>query len=432
MSNAAAFFDLDRTLIRSSSAPVFAEHMAHAGITEHRDIPLARLFLKFYEDVGESRIMMAPAKLSVRTNKGWDVAAVKAAAEGAAQELLGDIQPFAAGIFDKHRAAGRKLVLATTSPEPFVRPLAEANSVRLDRSYAYSDSYYDSPMLDSVAHPVAVNPDPNLTTTALIKGWPIRHLDKNEGVVKIAGREIQEWTRPFMRTELVAPFADISFEDVEKIPQSGGALLVFNHRSYFDPSVMGMLGARAGRNLRGLGKKEVFDVPIVGKLMAAVGGVRVERASGSDEPLVKAAEALAGGEIVMMAPEGTIPRGPAFFETELKGRWGAAKLAAMTKVPVIPIGLWGTEKVWPRSARLPNMMPSSRPQVSVRVGDPIKLGYTSPDADTKKIMKAIVALLPDEARVKRSPTAEELARTYPPGYTGDPTAEGDRRPGQDT
>src|SRR3546814_1883087 len=40
----------------------------------------------------------------------------------------------------------------------------------------------------------------------------------------------------------------------------------------------------------------------------------------------------------------TIPRGPAFFDPELKGRWGAAKLAAMTKAPVIPVGMWGTEQ----------------------------------------------------------------------------------------
>ncbi|MBT5753880.1 HAD-IB family hydrolase [Acidimicrobiales bacterium] len=474
MSHAAAFFDLDRTLIRSSSAPVFARYIAEAGITEHHDIPLANLFLKFYEEVGESRLTMVPAKLSVRTSRGWNVAAVAKASAAASQELLGDIQPFAAGLFEKHRADGLKLVLATTSPEAFVRPLAdalgfddvictkwksadgsylgeidgafvwgtekadavaawaEANDVRLDRSYAYSDSYYDSPMLDLVGHPVAVNPDPNLTMTATIKGWPIRHLDKNEGVVKIAGREIQEWSRPFMRPEIVAPYANITFDGLANIPETGGAILVFNHRSYFDTTVMGLLAARSGRNIRGLGKKEVFDAPIIGKLMAAIGGVRVERASGSDEPLLKAAEAIAGGEAVMIAPEGTIPRGPAFFETELKGRWGAAKLAAMTKAPVIPIGLWGTENVWPRSSRLPRLLPVDRPNVSAVVGEPVALDYTDVDADTTAIMKAIMALLPDEAREKRTPTADELARTYPPGYKGDPNAEAVRRPGTDT
>jgi len=474
MSTSAAFFDLDRTLIRSSSAPVFAKHIADAGIAKHRDIPFANLFLKYYENVGESRATMMPAKLSVRANNGWSVDAVETACRAASHELLDHIQPFASGIFDGHRAAGRTLVLATTSPEPFVRPLAEAlgfddviaskwkskdgqytgeldgpfvwgvekaqavaewaeaNGVRLDRSYAYSDSYYDSPMLDSVGNPVAVNPDPNLTATAVIKGWPIRHLDKNEGVIKIAGREVQEWTRPFMRPELVTPYANVTFAGLENVPQDGGAILVFNHRSYFDPTVMGMLAARAGRSVRGLGKKEVFDTPIIGKIMAAIGGIRVERASGSSEPLIKAAEAITGGEIVMIAPEGTIPRGPAFFDPELKGRWGAAKLAAITKAPVIPVGLWGTEHVWPRSSRLPNLLATTKPEVSATVGEPIDLSYASADEDTQTIMTSIVALLPDQARIKRNPTAEELALTYPSGYAGDPAAEAARRPGTDT
>jgi len=60
------------------------------------------------------------------------------------------------------------------------------------------------------------------------------------------------------------------------------------------------------------------------------------------------------------------------------------------------------------------------------------LAHRSPDADTKKIMKAITALLPPEARKRRTPTPEELARTYPRGYHGDPEAELDRRPGTDT
>lgn len=474
MATSAAIFDLDRTLIRGSSAPVFARHMTDAGIAEHREIPFANLFMKIYEEVGESRLTMAPAKYAVRAAKGWSVQAVRAAAQNAAREIVADLQPFAAGIIDEHRQAGRKLVLATTSPEPFVGPLAEelgfdaavctrwksdkgtylgelegpfvwgpakaeaieewakANDVRLDRSWAYSDSYYDSPMLDAVGNPVAVNPDAQLAATAMIKGWPIRHLDKNEGVIKIAGREIQEWGRPFMRPELIAPYADISFEDVDKIPSTGPAIIVFNHRSYFDPTVMGLLIAKAGRNIRGLGKKEVFDMPIIGRLMAGLGGVRVERASGSDEPLLKAAQALEGGEVVMIAPEGTIPRGPAFFDPELKGRWGAAKLATMTKVPVVPVGLWGTEEVWPRSARLPRLSPINRQPVTAKVGDPVELKYESLDADTALIMSAIMQLLPDEARQRHTPTEEELLSTYPPGYSGDPNAEADRRPGTDT
>ncbi|MEM7326494.1 MAG: HAD-IB family hydrolase [Actinomycetota bacterium] len=470
----AAVFDLDRTLIAGSSSTTIQRHLVAAGITGERDIPFADTLAKLYEQFGENWLMMQPAKLAARAASGWDVAKVEAACTAAAAELVDELQPFAKGIIEEHRSNGTKLVLATTSPEPFVRPLADAlgfddvvctrwksrngfftgemdgpfvwgrakadavaewatkHGVSLKKSYAYSDSYFDAALLDSVGNPVAVNPDAQLATTAVVKGWPIRHLDKSEGVVKVAGREIQDWTRPLMRPELVAPNVSFSFTGVENIPRTGPALVVFNHRSYFDPTVMGLVVAKAGRSVRGLGKKEVFDVPVAGRILKALGGVRVERATGSDEPLKHAAKSLAGGEVVMMAPQGTIPRGPAFFDPELKGRWGAARLAAMTGAPVIPVGLWGTEKVWPRSARLPKLSLTSRPEVSAVVGPPVELGLTDPDADTQAIMDALVALLPDEAREHRTPTEAELLATFPPGYTGDPNAETDRRPGTDT
>jgi putative phosphoserine phosphatase/1-acylglycerol-3-phosphate O-acyltransferase len=133
-----------------------------------------------------------------------------------------------------------------------------------------------------------------------------------------------------------------------------------------------------------------------------------------------------------MMPQGTIPRGPAFFDPVLKGRWGAARLAAMTGAPVIPVGLWGTEKVWPRSERLPNLLALGHPPtITIRVGQPVAgLTGESPDADTKRIMTAIAKLLPPEARKKRTPTDEELARTYPGGRIRD-TDEDNRRPGTD-
>jgi putative phosphoserine phosphatase/1-acylglycerol-3-phosphate O-acyltransferase len=102
------------------------------------------------------------------------------------------------------------------------------------------------------------------------------------------------------------------------------------------------------------------------------------------------------------------------------------------KVPVVPIGLWGTELVWPRSSRLPNILNiSSPPTIRVRVGEPITLRGKTADSNTKRIMKEIVALLPDEARVRRIPTDDELRRSYPSGYSGDPQRETERRPGTD-
>jgi putative phosphoserine phosphatase/1-acylglycerol-3-phosphate O-acyltransferase len=327
------------------------------------------------------------------------------------------------GVFDGPFVWGREKLKAA-------QQWAKANDVDLRASFAYSDSYFDGPLLAAVGNPVAVNPDPQLAVLARLRGWPVRHLDVSPGVAKVAGRELQEWLRPLNRPELV-PNARFEFSGVENIPASGPAILVFNHRSYFDASAVNLVIARSGRNARFLGKKEVFDVPIVGAIGRAFGGIRVVRASGSDEPLEAAAEALAGGELVSMAPQGTIPRGPAFFEPELKGRWGAARLAEMSGAPVVPVGIWGTEVVWPRNARVPRFG-LDRPLVQVKVGPPVELRRQDPEEDTRAIMAAIVELLPPEAREHRTPTPEELARTYPPGYRGDAALEGERRPGVDT
>ena len=58
------------------------------------------------------------------------------------------------------------------------------------------------------------------------------------------------------------------------------------------------------------------------------------------------------------------------------------------------MGLWGTEQVWPRNARLPRIDPLRRPLVTVRIGPPVDLTYDDPDTDTKRIMAALMDLLP--------------------------------------
>ena len=474
-SRAAAFFDLDRTLLSGGSGMVFSEAMRSAGLIT-RALPGERMVYGLFSRVGENLPSMMLARQGATMARGRSRDAVQAAAEAAADVLSGMIQPFAGPIIEQHKAAGRKLVMATTTPVDLVRPLAkrlgfddvvattygvnadgtydgsivgpfvwangkleavrawaERHNIDMAESYAYSDSVYDTPLLSSVGHPVAVNPDPRMLVMALARRWPVVHLDVPPGVPKlpVLDLEPQQLALAFTRPSSF-PFARWDIDGVHQIPAAGPAILVANHRSYFDATAVAMVVAQSGRTVRFLGKKEVFDAPIVGQLAKAMGGIRVERASGSDEPLRHAAEALQAGQMVALMPEGTIPRGKAFFDPELKGRWGAARLAAMTEAPVIPIGLWGTEKVWPRSARLPNILNvTNPPTVQIRVGPPVALKYRSADADTKRIMKAIVALLPDEAREHKEPTREELLRTFPSGYKGDPEAETTRRPGTD-
>lgn len=475
MAQGAAFFDLDRTLLSGASGPVLSEAMRDAGVVS-RKLPGERLLYGLFNRVGENLPSIGLARQAVRFVRGRAQSAMRDAGRQAGPVLAAAVQPYAPRLFDEHRAAGRPIVLATTTPYDLIAPFAEAlgiddviatrygvdaegnyngsidgpfvwaagklsavrdwavrHDVDLSESWAYSDSVFDSPLLSAVGHPVAVNPDPRLLALSILRRWPVLHLDVAPGVLKlpVLGLEVQDLARVFARPELI-PYARFDIEGTERIPVVGPAILVANHRSYFDAVAVALVIARSGRTARFLGKKEVFDAPVVGALVKAVGGIRVERASGSDEPLRAAADALAAGELVCLMPEGTIPRGRAFFDPVLKGRWGAARLATMSKAPVVPVGLWGTEQVWPRSSRVPNVLNlTSPPTIRVRVGDPVDLKYRSTAKDTERIMTAISALLPPESRVRREPTPDELARSFPPGYKGDPDAEPARRPGQD-
>ncbi len=472
-SREAAFFDLDRTLLAGASGPVFSEAMRAAGLLPDRRNPVEPLLFRVFNAIGENAPTMWFTRQAARVAKGWPIATVQGAAREAAPMLADLVLPYAHGLIEQHKAAGRAVVLATTTPEDLVRPMAEAlgfddvvatrygrdrdeydgtidgefvwgkgkaravrtwaeaHDIDLDASHAYSDSYYDVPLLSIVGHPHAVNPDPRLRGIATLRRWPTMWLDVPEGVPKFAGIEPQKAVLTVARPELF-PWVKVRIYGERRIPASGPAILVANHRSYFDPLAIGLMLGRTGRTVRFLGKKEVFDAPIVGDLARAMGGIRVDRGTGSDDPLHAAADALAAGEMVALMPQGTIPRGRELFKAELRGRWGAMRLAHETKVPVIPIGLWGTEKVWPRSSKLPNLTNVfNPPTVTVRVGRPVELEYDDVEADTVRMMAAITALLPPEGRRDHEPTPDELARALPSGQSDEPEHEADRRPGTD-
>ena len=474
MTSSAAIFDLDRTLLAGASGPVISAAMRDVGVLSSGPVPGESALFKLFNLVGENRLSMRMAREGARFAKGWERDAVREAGRRAAPILAAEVQPYALATIAEHRDAGRPVVMATTTPFDVIEPLAEilgmdgvvatrygvqkdgtydgtidgefvwgpgklravrswagANGVVVSQSWAYSDSWYDLPLLDAAANPTAVNPDPRLRAMAVALRWPITHFTAPQGVPRFGGIEPQTVAIPFLRPELF-PYARFDIRGTDRIPARGPAIIVANHRSYFDPVAMALTTAKAGRPVRSLGKKEVVDAPLVGALVRAAGVIRVDRASGSDEPLRAAVTALRAGDMVSLMPQGTIPRGRAFFDPELKGRWGAARLAALSGAPVIPVGIWGTEKVWPRSSRLPDVLNlTDPPDIRVRVGHAVDLDLIDPDEDTRSIMAAIADLLPAEARRQHDPSPEELARTLPPGYEGDPDAELDRRPGTD-
>lgn len=466
MPDAAAFFDLDRTLLLGASGPVISEALRRQGVLSERSVPGERALFGLFNVIGETLPSIFLTRQGARAAKGWPVAAVRDAALDVADRLVDLVEPFAIETIEEHRAAGRKLVLATTTPADLVRPFAErlgfddvlatqyritiddrgrevydgtidgefvwsagkarsvgvwatANLVELADSYAYSDSIFDTPMLAAVGHPVAVNPDPRLLVYATLRGWPRVWFNAPPGVPKPIGVEPQDVLARLARRAYL-PWLDLRIDGLEHLPADGGALLAANHRSYLDPLLVATAAAEVERPVRFLAKKEVTDAPIVGPLAVALGAIRVDRGSGSDEPLAVAGRALRAGELVALFPQGTIPRGEDFFDPQLAGRPGAARLAIGSQAPVVPVGIWGSELAWPRRSRVPYVLNlSDPPTITVRIGSPFRPSGTDPAAVTGELMGRIAELLPPEARHHSTPTAEELAATYPPGHPGE-------------
>ncbi len=452
----AVFVDLDRTLIRSASGPVFHGAMVAEGVLPAgRHLPGERYLYGFYNSFGETVPFMGLARAAARMMRGRSADRVRAAGKAAVEDLIDLVQPWAIDCLAAHRADGRLLVLATTSPHDLVDPLAEAlgfddviatryqevdgrytgrlvgkfmwgkgksdaarewgadHGIDLTDCHAYSDSFFDVPLLGAVGHAHPLNADPRLAAVAIARRWPLEYWDRPPGVPSVVGLEPYHLIRPFIRPESF-PYARFSVHGIEHIPAEGAVILASNHRSYFDVAALAIVAARLNRPVRFMGKQELFDAPVVGQLARALGGIPVDRGNGSGDPMARATAALRAGEVVIVLPQGTIPRGEKFFDTVLHGKTGAARLAADTGAPVIPIGLWGTEKVWPRAAKVPNVTNLRHPpRVTVSIGPPVALSHTDAVGDTATVMDAIVGLLPDEARQVHIPTDEELAATRP-------------------
>lgn len=188
--------------------------------------------------------------------------------------------------------------------------------------------------------------------------------------------------------------------DIDAIPTSGPVILAANHTSNLDPLVLGgWLVPRMPRRIHWLGKRELFDWPVIGWL-AANGGVHpVDRDAADVEAFRLARRILDDGQVLLVFPEGT--RSPTGALQE--ARDGVAMLALRTGATIVPLAVSGTDRVWPKGRTLPR--PGGR--VTLHVGAPIRLGEVIPaDADrrtakaaaTEAIMRRIAELLPPRQR----------------------------------
>jgi HAD superfamily hydrolase (TIGR01490 family) len=214
----AAFFDLDKTIIAKSSVLAFGKPFYREGLLSRRAIVRSIYAQVVYMLVGADEEKMEKLRVAMSNmTRGWNRDHVA----GIVRETLTEvIEPIiyaeALELFDDHHAAGREVVIVSSSPVEVVEPLAEFlgadgviatraavdsdgnytgelefyaygpskadaigelaedGRIDLDASYAYSDSITDLPLLECVGHPVAVNPDRDLLKIAREREWDVR------------------------------------------------------------------------------------------------------------------------------------------------------------------------------------------------------------------------------------------------------------------
>lgn len=157
-----------------------------------------------------------------------------------------------------------------------------------------------------------------------------------------------------------------TIEGKENIPREGGVIVASNHLSFIDSFAIPLA---APRQVRFLAKEEYWTGPGLGGFLrkgffSAVGMVPVNRhsASAAQESLDAALEVLRAGDAFGIYPEGTRSRDGRLY----RGRTGVAWLALTAQVPIVPVGLIGTEDIQPVGARFPRLA-----KVTVRFGKPI-------------------------------------------------------------
>lgn len=212
----AAFFDLDKTIIAKSSTLAFSKPFFDGGLINRRSV-LRSAYAQFvFASSGADQDQMDKMRRYLaELITGWDVDVVR---QSVAETLHTIIDPLvyeeAVQLIEEHQAAGRDVIIVSASGSEVVEPigsmlgadhviatklveqdgkytgeiefyaygenkatamqdLAKEKGYDLERSYAYSDSETDAPMLSVVGHPFAVNPDKSLRRIAEEEGWPI-------------------------------------------------------------------------------------------------------------------------------------------------------------------------------------------------------------------------------------------------------------------
>ncbi len=186
----------------------------------------------------------------------------------------------------------------------------------------------------------------------------------------------------------------------EHVPRTGGVLLAFNHIGYVDFIYGGFAAHPSRRLVRFMSKRELFDHRYAGPLMRSLHHIEVDRGAGT-RSLEIAQEYLEAGEAVGIFPEATISRA-----LELKEfKTGAVRIAAAAGVPVVPVILWGTQRL--KTKDHPQDFSRGK-TISITVGAPRHYSGADPAAETADLHATMSEML--DRTIRDYPADEQ-----PPG-----------------
>jgi 1-acyl-sn-glycerol-3-phosphate acyltransferase len=150
---------------------------------------------------------------------------------------------------------------------------------------------------------------------------------------------------------------------VDNVPKTGGFILAGNHVSYLDPA---LLWAGAPREVHFFAKQELFETPIMRSLLPRVYVLPISRGTADRVAIQRATDLLIYGEPVGIFPEGTRQSADKPADEPSAAHAGVAFIAMRAGVPVVPVGIAGTERALPKGAKMPRF-----PQVTIRYGEPV-------------------------------------------------------------
>ena len=156
----------------------------------------------------------------------------------------------------------------------------------------------------------------------------------------------------------------ITYHGLANIPARGGAVVAINHTSYVDFLPAALAAMRRNRRIRFMVKAEMQQVRLVAFLIKHTKSIPVDRRAGAGAYAV-AVQELRDGELVGVYPEATISRS---FELK-EFKTGAARMALEGGVPVVPLIVWGAQRIWTKDH--PKALGRSKFPIEVAVGEPI-------------------------------------------------------------